>query len=181
MGYPFILKTSRGGYDGKGVWRVESASHLEAVMMDREGEFLRCCASGGGPPQRTVTKVSTEIGADLYVTGAAGSRLQDVAEASTIRFVAEAFVDRAYNADGTLVPRSLAGAVHEDLPVAVSQALTIALNQEVDTIDGTVIDLAARTLCVHSDSPEAAAMAGAVRAELIAHGVSIAPIADGDA
>jgi 5-(carboxyamino)imidazole ribonucleotide synthase len=32
MGYPFILKTSRGGYDGKGVWRVESASHLDAVM-----------------------------------------------------------------------------------------------------------------------------------------------------
>lgn len=128
-----------------------------------------------------VTKVSTEIGADLYVTGAAGSRLQDAAEACTIRFVAEAFVDRAYNADGTLVPRSLAGAVHEDLPVAVSQALSIALNQQVDTIDGTVIDLAARTLCVHSDSPEAAAMAEAVRAELIAHGVSIAPIADGDA
>jgi UPF0271 protein len=71
--------------------------------------------------------------------------------------------------------------VHDDLPVAVSQALSIALNQQVDTIDGTVIDLAARTLCVHSDSPEAAAMAGAVRAELIAHGVSIAPIADGDA
>ncbi|MCP4743791.1 MAG: 5-(carboxyamino)imidazole ribonucleotide synthase [Actinomycetales bacterium] len=32
VGYPFILKTSRGGYDGKGVWRVESASHLDAVM-----------------------------------------------------------------------------------------------------------------------------------------------------
>ena len=83
-----------------------------------------------------VTKVSTEIGADLYVTGAAGSRLQDVAEASSIRFVAEAFVDRAYNTDGTLVPRSMAGAVHNDLPVAVSQALSIALNQQVDTIDG---------------------------------------------
>ena len=128
-----------------------------------------------------VTTVSTEIGADLYITGAAGSRLQDVAEASTIRFVAEAFVDRAYNTDGTLVPRSQAGAVHDDVPVAVSQALSIALNGQVDTIDGTVIDLAARTLCVHGDSPEAAAMAGAVRAELIAHGVTIAPIADVDA
>jgi UPF0271 protein len=65
-----------------------------------------------------VTKVSTEIGADLYVTGAAGSRLLEVAEASSIRFVAEAFVDRAYNTDGTLVPRSQAGAVHDDLPVS---------------------------------------------------------------
>ena len=64
--------------------------------------------------------------------------------------------------------------------MAVSQALSIALNQQVDTIDGTVIDLAARTLCALR-LPEAAAMAGAVRAELIAHGVSIAPIADGDA
>lgn len=128
-----------------------------------------------------VAKVATEIGSDLYVTGAAGSRLQDVAEASTVRFVAEAFVDRAYNADGTLVPRSQAGSVHEDPPVAVSQALSIALNRQVDTIDGTVIDLAARTLCVHGDSPEAAVMAGAVRTELIARGVTIAPIADVDA
>ncbi|MCH9787942.1 MAG: LamB/YcsF family protein [Actinomycetia bacterium] len=127
-----------------------------------------------------VTKVSTEIEVDLYVTGAAGSRLQDVAEASNIRFVAEAFVDRAYNTDGTLVPRSQAGAVHDDLPVAVSQALSIALNGQVDTIDGTVIDLTARTLCVHGDSPEAAAMAGAVRTELIARGVTITPIADVD-
>ena len=60
--------------------------------------------------------------AGLAVTGAAGSRRQDAAEASSIRFVAEAFVDRAYNTDGTLVPRSMAGAVHDDLPAAVSQA-----------------------------------------------------------
>jgi UPF0271 protein len=128
-----------------------------------------------------VTQVATDIGTDLYVTGAAGSLLQDVAAASTVRFVSEAFVDRAYNADGTLVPRSTVGAVHEDPTVAVSQALTIALIGQVDTIDGSVIDLAARTLCVHGDSPEAAAMAGAVRTELIARGVTIAPIADVDA
>ena len=162
-------------------------THLTEVLRHQISEVATACSAAGTSLTHVksfiaaVSKVSTEIEADLYVTGAAGSRLQNAAEASTIRFVAEAFVDRAYNADGTLVPRSLAGAVHEDLPVAVSQALSIALNQQVDTIDGTVIDLAARTLCVHSDSPEAAAMAGAVRAELIAHGVSIAPIADGDA
>ena len=120
--------------------------------------------------------VARDTGSDLYVTGSPTSRLQEVAQARGVVFVAEAFIDRLYNPDGTLAPRSQPNAVHTDPQIALEQAISIALDGRVRASDGSVIELAAQTLSVHGDSPDAVAMARAVHQQLTEQGVAISPI-----
>ncbi len=68
---------------------------------------------------------------------------------------AEGFIDRRYQQDGNLCPRTDERALIENLDEAVTQALSIAIQQTVTTLNGATIPLKARTLCVHGDSPSA--------------------------
>ena len=68
---------------------------------------------------------------------------------------AEGFIDRRYQEDGSLCPRTEERALIENIDQAVSQALKVAIQQTVTTLKGTTIPLKARTLCVHGDSPDA--------------------------
>ena len=88
----------------------------------------------------------------LPLLGLPGAASLRIAAADGLPTVAEGFADRAYRPDGTLVPRSEPGAVHEDVAVVVAQALHLAT--EVDS------------LCVHGDSPGALELAHAVRTGL---------------
>ena len=117
-----------------------------------------------------------DLDADLYVTGSPNSSLHSAAQAHDVTFVAEAFIDRLYHPDGTLVSRSQPNAVHADPQTALTQATSIALKGCVQTSDGTVIDLTAQTLCVHGDFPDAVAIARAVHQQLTEHGVTISPV-----
>jgi UPF0271 protein len=91
--------------------------------------------------------------------GLPGSELQNAANGGSLRFVAEGFADRAYQANGQLVPRSEPGAVHEQLQQILAQA--VSLLGKVDT------------LCVHGDTPGAAEIAKQLRKELEKQGVKI--------
>lgn len=107
----------------------------------------------------------------------AHSQVQRLAAAAGLTVVTEAFADRAYNADGTLVSRSRTGAVLHDLDAVVAQGLDIALRQEVTAIDGTRISVAAHSLCLHGDTPGAVQLAAAVRGALTGAGVTISSFA----
>ena len=89
----------------------------------------------------------------------AGSELERTASRHSLPFIAEGFVDRAYQDDGQLVPRSKPHAVHKSLDLVLPQAL--ALVGKVDT------------LCIHGDTPGAAEVARAVRTQLEEQGVTI--------
>lgn len=102
-----------------------------------------------------------------------GSEAGRLAAASGITVVAEAFADRAYNPDGTLVPRTQPGAVLQDVAAVVTQSLRIAVDREVVATDGTRVPLEVQSLCLHGDTPGAVAMAAAVRAALDSAGVAI--------
>ena len=97
-----------------------------------------------------------------------------------LRVFHEAFADRAYNADGTLVSRRLPDAVIADPAEVAARVLRMVCEHEVVAIDGTVVPLNADSVCVHGDSPSAVAMARAVRARLESEGVAIRAFA-GDA
>ena len=86
---------------------------------------------------------------------------------------AEAFADRAYEPDGTLRGRHHADALLGDPDATARQAVRIACEGRVTAIDGTDLEVAADTLCVHGDAPGAAARAAAVRAALAAAGVEV--------
>ena len=111
----------------------------------------------------------------LALLGLAGSALLAAAADAGLRPVPEAFLDRGYRADGSLVPRDQPGALVEDPVAAASRAVGIVIQGEVQTADGGVIRVAAQSLCVHGDGPRAAAVLRAVRQALTAAGVSVAP------
>lgn len=91
----------------------------------------------------------------------------------------EGFADRAYEPDGTLRSRRLPGAVHTDPRVAAAQALSFALDGGVRAVDGTFLALEIDTLCIHGDTPNAVAIARAVRAALEHAGVAVRAFARG--
>jgi UPF0271 protein len=88
--------------------------------------------------------------------------------------VAEAFADRAYQPDGTLVPRSNPGAVLRDPATIAERALAMVNTGSVAAVDGSMIRIEVESVCVHGDSPGALAIATAVRERLLAGGVDLA-------
>ena len=96
-------------------------------------------------------------------------RERQLAAEAGVPLLLEAFADRAYLADGRLVPRTQAGAVHADSVQILAQALAIARGQPFAALDGTPLQLRADSLCVHGDHPQALALLRRLRAALDAN------------
>jgi UPF0271 protein len=109
----------------------------------------------------------------LPILGLPGSELLKQAQEAGHPVFIEAFVDRAYMADGTLVPRSHEGAVLHDVDAIVERAVRLATKGEVLALDGTLVKVQPDSLCIHGDTPGAVEMAAAVRAGLEAAGVEL--------
>lgn len=118
-----------------------------------------------------------EVDPSLRLVGLAGSALIEAGRRAGLETVAEAFADRRYRADGSLAPRSVAGAVIVDPHLAAAQALAIVRGDPIATLDGAWITLAADTICLHGDTPGALAIAREVRAALGIAGIEIRAIA----
>lgn len=99
--------------------------------------------------------------------------IEHAARAAGLDFRREAFLDRAYRPDGSLVPRGEPGAVLEDVDVVAARAVRLATEGIVEAVGGAWIKPQAVSLCIHGDSPGAVAMARAVRAALDAAGVEV--------
>lgn len=113
----------------------------------------------------------------LVFLGIAGGVCLDVAERAGLTAAREAFADRAYQPDGTLMPRTQEGSVLHDPGTVAERILRLVHDGVVEAADGSLLRLDVDSICVHGDSPGAVAMAGAVRARLVADGVTIAPFA----
>jgi 5-oxoprolinase (ATP-hydrolysing) subunit A len=109
----------------------------------------------------------------LRLVAPPGSVLLEAAAAAGLRTLVEGFADRIYEADGRLRSRDEPGALHATSEGAAAQALSIARDARATAVDGTPVDVPADTLCVHSDTPGAAAIAGAVRRVLAEAGVVV--------
>ena len=109
----------------------------------------------------------------LRFVGRAGSAMEQAARAAGHPFTAEAFADRRYRADGTLAPRSEAGAVLIDPEEVAGQVRSLVTDSEVRASDGSRIAVSFGTLCVHGDTPGAVTLARRIRQELAALGVRV--------
>ena len=125
-----------------------------------------------GHAQAVVNAVRA-FGTELPLLLLPGSLALAKAEAAGLRGVAEAFADRAYNPDGTLVSRREAGAVLHDPEVVVANMVRLAQSGEIVAVDGSVVKVQAESICVHGDTPGSVAMAAAVRIGLEAAGVGV--------
>jgi UPF0271 protein len=107
----------------------------------------------------------------------AGCAAAQAAQAAGLTVVAEAFADRAYRADGTLVPRGQPGAVLTDPALVAARAVAMATRQVVESAVGTQVRVRPRSICLHGDTEGAVTLAGAVRDALRAAGVRVAAFA----
>jgi UPF0271 protein len=116
----------------------------------------------GGALARAVQKADPEL-ILLTLSGPKGNTMAEICQDLDLRVAREAFPDRAYNSDGTLVARNLPGAVLEDPEEVAARALSMARDKIALTPEGESVRIEAHTLCVHGDSPAAVASARAIR------------------
>ena len=109
----------------------------------------------------------------LPLVGMAPSALRDHARDQNIRFIAEAFVDRRYDKNVRLVPRSQTDAVIADQQERLAQGLALAEGRPIKIAGGEELQISADTLCLHSDSNGALKTAQLMRLELERHGIAV--------
>ncbi len=122
---------------------------------------------------QAVADVAAESGTPIAALGPPAPSVQRDAEAAGVPYLVEAFADRRYLADGTLMPRSEPGAVLIDSREVVDQVLALALDGRVSTSVGTTLRIDAASICLHGDTPDAVALATIVRTALAAEGIRI--------
>lgn len=109
----------------------------------------------------------------LVFVGLAGSEMIAAARRLGLRAAEEAFVDRGYQADGSLVPRGRPGALIESPDDAARRAVRLVREGRIAAVDGTELSIRADTLCIHGDSPGAPEFVQALRAALSREGVEL--------
>jgi UPF0271 protein len=172
-----------------------SAEELTASVIYQLGALDACCRAVGTrlayvkPHGALYHDVSCNVAlargfilgvvevAPLAVLGPAHSELLVAATELGLRTAAEVFADRGYRPDGSLVPRGELGAIVHD-PDAVAERVVQMVEQgTVRAVDGTVVAVAADSICLHSDTPGAVALARRVRTALHDAGVELGPFA----
>jgi len=110
-----------------------------------------------------ICQAVVEVDPRMILVVLAGSRWVGIAERLGLRAAREVFADRAFNVDGTLVPRSKPGSVLHDPHEVIDRSLRLVTEGKVAAITGEVIDLQADTICLHGDTPGAVQLAVALR------------------
>lgn len=114
----------------------------------------------------------------LILMALAGAPIVEQARAAGLTVVCEAFADRAYNADGSLVSRRLPGSVIHDPAEVAARMLRMVNEKRITAIDGSDIALDAQSICIHGDTATAVAIASTLRDTLAARGVTLKSFAD---
>ena len=117
----------------------------------------------------------------LVFVGQANSAMITAAANCTLQYANEVFADRAYNADSSLVARTLSGAVIHDTELIASRIIGLAVTGKIRTIDGgeialiqtTDLQTAALSVCIHGDNPDALPALIALRAELTKNAIGV--------
>lgn len=113
----------------------------------------------------------------LPILGLPGAVVLSHAQAVGVPTVTEAFADRGYRPDGTLVPRAEPGAVITDADEVADRVVAMATGREITAAGGARVVVDATSVCVHGDTPGAVDLARRVRASLEVAGVEVAPFA----
>ena len=113
----------------------------------------------------------------LPVLGLPGSAFLGLAAEAGLTVVHEAFADRAYTPQGTLVSRRLPGAVLHDAAEIARRCVAMATGEPIADIDGGLLSLKPQSICVHGDTPGAVQIAQQVRQALSSAGVALGPFA----
>lgn len=119
-----------------------------------------------------------EVDPEIIFLGLANSCMISAARECGLVVASEAFADRAYNADGTLVNRSQNGALIHDISLCISRVTRMVKENKVKAITGEDIDLKADSICVHGDNIQAVGFIKAIREAFDAENISVKKLQD---
>ncbi|HHY95126.1 MAG TPA: LamB/YcsF family protein [Firmicutes bacterium] len=123
-----------------------------------------------------IARAVARVDPGLILVGMAGSESLRAGERAGLRVASEAFADRGYNPDGTLVARDRPGAVIHDPGVVVERVIRMVKEGTVTCNDGSEVAIRADTICFHGDTPGAADLVRLVRKGLEQAGMAVAPL-----
>ncbi len=149
---------------GMKLQHVKPHGSLYLALLDREDLAMSVAEAVAGVDNDLIC---------LTLAGAKNRSMTRACEHYGLQIAYEAFPDRAYTPEGTLVSRRKPGAVIHDPAEATERALRMARDQEVLAEDGTKIPLDVHTLCVHGDTPTALDLVKHIRQELTAEGLQV--------
>jgi UPF0271 protein len=151
---------------------VASAVGARLRHVKPHGALYNMAARDASMAEAIARAVQTVDGS-LVLFGLSGSELVAAGERAGLAVASEVFADRGYRPDGSLAPRGTPGAVLTGVAEVAQRAVDMATGQGVAGVDGTTIRVKADTICIHGDTPGAAALARAVRAALTGAGIRV--------
>lgn len=124
-----------------------------------------------------IIEAVTALDPRLMLFAFAGSKMAGMAEDAGLRVAHEVFVDRAYNADGNLVTRSVSGAVIEDARLVAERVVSMVKEKSIKAIDGKTVRFdQVHTVCLHGDTLNAVELAKAMKKALLVANVEVVPV-----
>lgn len=120
-----------------------------------------------------ICRAIKDFAPEIILLGLAGSKLLEAAEEIGLRSASEVFADRAYEEDGSLVPRIKAGSMIYDEELCAARVVRMVKEGRVETITGRDIVVKADSICLHGDGPKALSLATRTRRALVAEGVQV--------
>jgi UPF0271 protein len=168
---------------------VYQVSALEGFVRSRGSRLthvkphgaLYHCGAEFPDVARAIAEGVRRVGTELVLVGASGSMLVGAGREAGLPVAEEAFADRRYRSDGTLVPRGRPGALITDPDEAAEQAVQLARDGVVVADDATRVSVRADTICLHGDTPGAAEIARRIHERFRSAGIRIAPVEAGAA
>jgi UPF0271 protein len=121
-----------------------------------------------------IAQAIKETDSDLIFMGLANSEMIKAGKDIGLKVCSEVFADRAYNDDGSLVARTLPGAMIHDKEIAIKKVIRMVKEGKVETINGNDISIEAESICIHGDNPEAINFSKNIREALERDGIKVA-------
>ena len=125
------------------------------------------------PLAEAIAQAVKAVDPTLILVGLAGSESIRAARAQGLATCEEAFADRGYQPDGSLVPRGQPGALIEEAELAIRQTLDMVQRGEVQSVTGEWVAVRAETVCLHGDGPHALNFAQRLRQAFRAHQIDV--------
>ena len=128
------------------------------------------------PMTEAICDAISALGKNLILVALSGSQMAEIATKSGLKVAREAFADRAYHRDGSLVSRKREGSVIDDPERVAERVIQMVQEGKVQSIEGDLIDLEVDSVCVHGDTPGAVQLAQTIRRKLQEAGISVLPM-----
>jgi UPF0271 protein len=157
---------------------LAKVAHTRVRYVKPHGALYNTIANDARQAADVIAAIQA-VDSSLILMALSGAPIVAQARSSGLTVICEAFADRAYNADGSLVNRRLPGAVIHDPEVVAARMLRLVTEGRITAIDGTEIELEAQSICVHGDTPAAVSIARTVRDTLVVGGIELKSFTDG--